>query len=103
MNNHEEHTGHVVPIVVYAAVFITLLVLTGLTVLAARYDLGEWSTIVAVGIAIVKATLVVLYFMHLRYSGRVTWVVVITGFFWLGIFLVLTLSDYFSRTWIPGF
>jgi cytochrome c oxidase subunit 4 len=58
------------------------------------------NTVVALTIAVIKATLVVLYFMHVRYSARLIWVVVVAGFFWLGILFVLTMSDYLSRPWV---
>jgi len=76
------------------------MILTGLTVWVAFHDLGPWNIVVALTIAVAKATLVVLYFMHVRYSDRLTWVVVIAGFFWLAILLALTMSDYFSRSWL---
>jgi cytochrome c oxidase subunit 4 len=76
---------------------------TALTVLAAWTDLDHFfrgaNTVVALTIAVIKATLVVLYFMHVRYSTRLIWVVVVAGFFWLGILFVLTMSDYLSRDW----
>jgi cytochrome c oxidase subunit 4 len=92
---------HVVPRSIYYAVFAALMVLTGLTVWVAYLDLGFLNTAVALGIAVTKATLVILYFMHVRYGTRLTWVVVSSGFFWLGILIVLGLSDYLSRGWIP--
>jgi cytochrome c oxidase subunit IV len=92
---------HVVPRSVYYVVFGTLMVLTGLTVWVAYLDLGFLNTAMALGIAVTKATLVVLYFMHVRYGTRLTWVVVSSGFFWLGILIVLGLSDYLSRGWLP--
>ena len=73
------------------------MVLTVITVLVAQVDLGALNNIVALSIAVLKATLVVLYFMHVRYSSRLTWVFVIAGFFWLAILMVLTLSDYKTR------
>ena len=93
---------HVVPKKVYFAIFAILLVLTFLTVASAFYNLGPFNPIVAVTIACIKGSLVVLYFMHVRYSDRLTWVVVITGFGWLAVLIVLTLSDYFSRGWLKG-
>jgi cytochrome c oxidase subunit IV len=93
---------HIVPKKVYFAIFGILLVLTFLTVVAAFYDLGPFSAFVAVTIACIKGALVVLYFMHVRYSDRLTWVIVITGFAWVGVLIVLTLSDYFSRGWLRG-
>jgi cytochrome c oxidase subunit 4 len=91
---------HIVPKTVYFAIFGTLMILTGLTVWVAFHDLGPWNIVVALAIAVTKGSLVVLYFMHVRYSDRLTWVVVIAGFFWLVILLALTMSDYFSRSWL---
>lgn len=89
---------HVVSRKVYAIVGIALLVLFLLTVGIAYIDLGPFNVVVAMAIATFKAILVVLYFMHVRYSSRVTWVFVIAGLFWLVILLVLTLSDYWTRS-----
>lgn len=96
--------GHVVARKVYFAVFATLMVFTAVTVTVAFKDLGPWNTIVALGIAVTKATLVILYFMHVRYSDRLTRIVIAAGFFWFGILVVLALSDYLSRPWlgVPG-
>ena len=91
---------HVVPKKVYFSIFAILIILTIVTVWSAFLDLGPLNVIVAVGIACTKGTLVVLYFMHVRYSEKLTWVVVITGFSWLGVMIVLTLSDYFTRSWL---
>jgi cytochrome c oxidase subunit 4 len=92
---------HIVPTRVYYLVFLALMVGTAATVWAAYLDLGFANTAVAMGIAVTKATLVILYFMHVKYSSRLTWVVVASGFIWLGILFVLGLSDYLSRGWIP--
>jgi cytochrome c oxidase subunit 4 len=91
---------HVVPIKIYFAIFVTLIALTFLTVFAAYKDLGELNVIVAVAIAVTKATLVILFFMHVKYSDRLTWIVVIAGFVFLAILLVLTLADYLARPWL---
>ena len=64
-------------------------------------DLGPWNTVVALGIAFLKATLVALFFMHVKYSPRLTQVVVAGGLFWLVILIALTLSDFVSRGWLP--
>ena len=90
---------HIVPTRVYYVVFAALMVGTYLTVQAAYFDLGAFNTVVAVGIALIKATLVVLFFMHAKYSTRLTWGVVAGSLFWLGILLVLTFSDYLTRGW----
>lgn len=92
---------HIVSRNVYFLIFGALLVGTLLTVLAAVRDLDFLfrgaNTVVALTIAVAKATLVVLYFMHVRYSSRLTWVIVASGLFWLGILFALTFSDYASR------
>ncbi|GJQ20350.1 MAG: oxidase [Bacteroidia bacterium] len=90
-------SGHHVSRKVYVAVGLALLALFVLTVGIAYIDLGPFNIVVAMTIATLKALLVVLYFMHVRYSSRVTWVFVSASFFWLVILLVLTLSDYFTR------
>ena len=92
---------HVVARKVYYAVFAALLVLTAITTAVAFVDLGPWNTVVALGIAFLKATLVALFFMHVKYSPRLTQVVVAGGLFWLAILIVLTLSDFMSRGWLP--
>jgi cytochrome c oxidase subunit 4 len=92
---------HIVPVKVYLAIFLALLVGTAVTVVAAFVDF-PWrlNTIVALTIATAKATLVVLYFMHVRYSTRLVWVIVASALFWMGILFALTLSDYFTRDWL---
>ena len=93
---------HIVSRKVYFAIFGALMVGTAVTVMVAFIDLGaKFNTIVALTVAVIKATLVVLYFMHVRYSSRLTWVIVGSGLFWLGIMFALTLSDYMSRGWLP--
>jgi len=92
---------HIVPKRIYFLIFGALMVFTAATVIVAQYDLGRWNAIVAMTIAVLKATLVVLYFMHVRYSSRLTWVFVGAGFFWLAIMVALTLSDYMTRGWLP--
>ncbi|HVN79465.1 MAG TPA: cytochrome C oxidase subunit IV family protein [Terriglobia bacterium] len=91
---------HVVSKKIYFGVFATLIVLTVVTIEVAMIDLGKINTVAALTIAVCKATLVILYFMHVRYSSRLTWIVVACGFFWLIIMIALTMSDYLSRTWI---
>ena len=91
---------HIVPKRIYFIIFGALMVFTVATVIVANFDLGRWNAIVALTIAVVKATLVVLYFMHVRYSSRLTWVFVCAGFFWLAIMVALTLSDYMTRGWL---
>ncbi len=89
----------IVPTRVYYGVFLALMILTGLTTWVAFFDLGLLSPVVALTIAILKASLVVLFFMHLRWSSRLTWVVGGAGLFWVGILFVLSLSDYLTRSW----
>jgi cytochrome c oxidase subunit 4 len=93
---------HIVSRKLYLLIFAALMVLTVVTVLAAQRDFGRLNDIIAMAIAVTKATLVVLFFMHVRYSSRLTKVVVVSGFFWLAIFVVLTMSDYLSRTFAPS-
>ena len=95
-------SGHVAPKSMYYAVFAALMVGTALTVAVAFVDLGALNNVVMLGIAITKATLVVLYFMHVRWSTRLTWVVAASGFFWLLILFGLTMQDYLTRGWVPG-
>ena len=97
---------HIVSRTVYFVIFGALIVLTIVTYLAAQvhFRVEAINTIIALAIAVTKATLVILYFMHVRYSPRLTWVVVTSGFFWLAIMITLTLSDYLTRTpsGLPG-
>jgi len=83
-------------------IFLSLMVGTALTVVAAFYDFpGPLNAVVALTIAAIKATLVVLYFMHVRYSGRLVWLVIVAALLWLAIMFAITLSDYWTRTWLP--
>ena len=97
MAEHEEHAEHIVPPRVYAAIITTLVVLTLITVWAAFVDLGRFNIVVALAIATLKATLVVLFFMHAKYVPERTKLVIVAGIFWLALLLFMTLSDYFSR------
>jgi cytochrome c oxidase subunit 4 len=91
---------HTIPQRIYYLVFITLLLLTLVTVDVAFYEIGFLTFPLAMVIATGKALLVILYFMHVRYSSRLTWVVIGAGFFWLLILLAFTLSDYLTRGWL---
>ena len=97
-------TGHVSPKRVYYAIFASLMVLTAITVSIAFIPLGRLNFPVALSIAILKATLVVLFFMHVKYSSRLTKLICGTAFFFLLVLFGLTLSDYLSRGWYtaPG-
>jgi cytochrome c oxidase subunit IV len=93
-----EHSAeHIVSPKIYAAVLTALLVGTVLTVEAAKVDLGRLNIVAALGIATIKMTLVILFFMHGKYSPRRTKLVIVAGFFWLAIMLGLTLADYSTR------
>jgi cytochrome c oxidase subunit 4 len=92
-------SSHILPKRVYYTIFAILLFCTYLTVQIAFLDLGAMNTVAALVIATFKATIVVLFFMHVKYSTRLTWAVVIGSVFWLGILLSLTLSDYLTRVW----
>ena len=89
---------HIVSAKLYYAIWVVLLVLTGVTAGVAFIDLGPFNTIVALAIATLKAVLVILYFMHLKYaSEKMTSVVVVSSIFWLLILLALSLADYATR------
>jgi cytochrome c oxidase subunit 4 len=99
------HIGHaVLPVWKYLAVYAALLALTTTTVAAAYVDLGPMNNVVAVGIAGLKALLVVLYFMHVRWSGRLIPLVAFAGFLWLIYLIAGTLADYLTRGMlgVPG-
>ena len=97
MSEHDEH--HLVPMNVYIAVILCLFVFTAITVAAAFVELGALNTPLALAIAIFKASLVVLFFMHVRYNTPLMWVFAGAGFFWLLIMFALTMQDYVSRDW----
>ena len=84
-------------------VFLALLAGTALTAWVAFFDFpGPLNAIVALTIAVIKATLVVLFFMHMRYSSRLIWIVFGSALFWLAIMFALTFSDYSTRAWLPS-
>jgi cytochrome c oxidase subunit 4 len=95
--SEHEHSEHIVPPGIYIIIISILLSLTALTVAAAYVNLGKYNIVVALAIATLKATLVVLFFMHAKYSPKRTKLVIIAGIFWLLILLFMTLSDYASR------
>src|SRR4029450_6687185 len=91
---------HIVSVRIYITIFLVLLGGTGLTVLAAFYDFAwQLNTIVALTIATIKATFVVLYFMHVRYSTRLVWVIIASALFWMAILFAFTFADYVTRDW----
>jgi cytochrome c oxidase subunit IV len=89
----------VVPVKVYVSIFLALIALTITTVALSKIDLGELNFVVAMTIAVVKGTLVVLFFMHVRQASSMTKLFVAAGFFWMALLLVFVLSDYLSRGW----
>jgi cytochrome c oxidase subunit 4 len=97
-------TGHLVPVRLYVAVFAALVCFTALTTWVAFVDLGAANTFIALTIAFVKATLVLLYFMHVRWSSRLTAVFIGVGFLFLATMIGLTMTDVLSRGWlgVPG-
>ena len=94
-------TNHVVTKRQYGYVFGILMILTLVTTWAGLIDLGRLNVVVALAIAVVKASLVVLFFMHIYWSTKLNRLVVVAGFAWLGLLLWLTLTDFISRGWLP--
>jgi len=109
MSEQNEHAHHIVSPAVYAGILLALLVGTAVTVWASYIDLGEWiplpglviawNPIVALAIACTKATLVVLFFMHVKYSTKLTMLTVFSGVFMFLVLVGMTLADYISRAW----
>ena len=99
--NHSEH--HIVSPKIYFTIFAVLMICTILTVMAAEIDLNQYfhglNIIVALTIAVLKASLVVLFFMHAKYSPKRTQMVIIASIFWLAVMLFMTMSDYVTRLW----
>jgi len=93
---------HVHPKRFYVAVFVALVVLTLVTTTVAFVDLGRLNTVVALVIAVCKATLVVLFFMHLKDQTGLTRVVLIAAVIWLAVLIGITMSDVFTRHWVPS-
>jgi cytochrome c oxidase subunit 4 len=95
-------TTPLIPKKIFVRVWVALLVLLFLTWGLAQLNLGPLNPVVALTIAVAKMLLVILYFMHVRYSTRLTWIFVAAGFIWLLIMIDLTLSDYLTRGMVPG-
>jgi cytochrome c oxidase subunit IV len=95
-------SGHIASTRIYYAVFFALIIGTVLTYLAALVDFGAFNNVVMLAIAVAKAALVILFFMGVRWSSRLTWVVAASGFVWLLILFGITMSDYLSRGWMVG-
>ena len=92
---------HIVSLRIYVMIFLALMVGTALTVWAGLQDFpGPLNVVIALTIAVIKAALVVLYFMHVRYSSRLIWVVFTSALFWLAILFALTFNDYWTRSWL---
>lgn len=86
----------------YVVIYVALLILLGATFGVYYINLGFWSIALGITIAVVKAVLILLYFMHVRFSSRLVWIFAIAGFVWLAILVSLTLSDYISRAWLSS-
>jgi len=91
---------HIVPKSTYYLIFLALMVGTALTWWVATIDLGAMNNVIMLSIAVTKATLVVLFFMHVKYSSKLIWVVILGSVFWLFIMLALTMNDYVTRSWL---
>jgi cytochrome c oxidase subunit 4 len=96
---HDDEYTHVVPASLYIGIWATLMAFTLITVLASFAELGPFNIVVALLIATIKGTLVVLFFMHLRYSPKLTMAAVVASIFFLFIMFSLTMTDYLSRAW----
>jgi cytochrome c oxidase subunit 4 len=92
----------VTPVRTYVAIWAILTFLTFFTFYVSTINLGPWNIVAALGIAAIKMSLVIWFFMHVRTDNPLTKLFVFAGFFWMAILLALTLGDYFSRTWMPG-
>jgi cytochrome c oxidase subunit 4 len=95
---------HITPVKTYVIVAAALVALTLTTIGVSYLPLGPWHVIVSLAIATIKATLVVIFFMHARYSGPLTRIVIIVALVWFGIMILGTVDDYVTRTWlsVPG-
>ena len=95
-------SAHVLPKSTYYTIFFSLMVLTAITVAVSFINLGSANFPIAIGVAITKATLVVLFFMHVKYSSRMTKMVVGIAIFFLLVMLSLTMTDYMTRGWFSA-
>jgi cytochrome c oxidase subunit 4 len=101
MQTEQEH-HHLLPVKTYLLVFAALIILVGVTVGVAFLDLGALNTPIALAIAVTKAALIMAFFMHLKYSSKLTVLIACMGFFWLAIMMIIILGDYFARGSITG-
>ena len=102
MSAHGE--SHIVPVKTYVLVFLTLIVMTWVTAYVSTIDLGRLNVFVALSIAIFKASLVILFFMHVKYGSRLTKFIVLAGLYWLILLLFIAMVDLWTRGWmgVPG-
>jgi cytochrome c oxidase subunit 4 len=100
MAGETEHGHHVVSVATYVWVFVALMVMTAVTVWASGQDFGAMNTAVALAIAVAKATLVALFFMHVKYGTSLVKLCVVAAVVWLGFLIVITMSDYRARGWL---
>jgi len=99
MSHNESHQHHIVPLSTYFAVFAALIVGTIATAAVAYQDLGWMNNVIMLAIAVTKATLVVVFFMHVKYGSRLTWLIVAGSVFFLLILIIFTMNDYLYRSW----
>ncbi len=99
--SEQAQPGHIASMGSYVGVFLALILLTGLTTGVAFIDLGPMNSVAALTIAVVKMLLVVLFFMHVKYSPGLTRLIVVAGFFWLALLIAFTLADELTRRWTP--
>src|ERR1022692_3705626 len=98
MSEHNEH--HIVPKRVYFSVFLTLIVMTWVTAYVSTVDLGRLNIFVALSIAVFKASLVILFFMHVKYGTKLTKMIVLAGLYWLVLLLFIAMAHYWTRGWM---
>jgi cytochrome c oxidase subunit 4 len=98
----DEHRQHVIPSSIYVGIWAILMVLTGVTVFVSFIELHDWNIVLALVIATIKATLVILFFMHLFYSSKLTKVTIIAAIFFLFLLLALSMTDYLTRSWLTN-
>ena len=94
-------THEIVPVRVYVAIWAILVALTFTTAAVAFIDMGPFNIVVALTIAVIKMLLVIIWFMHVKQADNLTRLFVVAGFFWMGILIFVTLSDYHTRDWLP--
>jgi cytochrome c oxidase subunit 4 len=98
--SEDAHSGPLIGPRTYFLIFLALIVLTVLTVALSFFELGPWHLVVGMAIGVVKAALVILFFMHVLHSSRLTWIVIAAGFFWLALLIGGTIMDYLTRPWL---